>query len=236
MSNLYNFLRRNKKLILLLFFLAYITVIIFLDWIILLLNKIPYLSISGFATITDRILLLTLLGLLWYVWETRGMKNEMVTQTELEQKPIPMMYIRNINDYSEEKKQEQQEYCIETVLTDVAKKFDGSGAFGSGDTEKTFKKYIIRIRNVGKGPLFNLKVNSENFEVEKYQSQFLAPEPKGDEQSVKIKKKDGTEISGEYSELNGAIFEISYDNVNKKNYKYKYKIINVEEQKIEFLG
>ncbi len=226
----------NNNKYLFLYILITIITALYLDSIIFWLNRLPHVDILGRTTINDRIMFLTLLGLIWYAWLTRGMRNEMVTQTELDQKPFPMMYIRDINDYSEEKKQEQWEYCIETASTDIAKKFDEGGGFASGGFEKELKKYIIRIRNVGKGPLLNLKVNSENFKIEKYQSQFFAPEPKGDEQSIKIIKKDGTEISGDYSELNSAIFEISYDNVNRKNYKSKYRIINVEKKEIDYLG
>jgi len=213
----------------LLFIIIIIITALYLDYIIFWLNRLPYVNILGYATINDRIIFLTLSGLIWYAWLTRGMRNEMVTQTELEQKPIPMMYIRNIDNYPEEERKKQWEYCIKI-----------NGNRGILETEEEFnrryERYIIRIRNVGKGPLFNLEVNSEIFKIEKYQSQFLAPEPKGDEQSVKIIKKDGTEILGDYSGLNNAIFEISYDNVNRKNYKSNYRIINVEKQAIKYVG
>jgi len=65
-----------------------------LDRLVLLLNKIPYLSISGLASLSDKILFATFLALIWYAWETRKMRKEMVVQNELEQKPIVDLFYR----------------------------------------------------------------------------------------------------------------------------------------------
>ena len=238
-EKLKNKIFNNRKLIG--FFILAIIFTIYLDVLILLIKKIFLLSfVFHIITISDRILFLTFLALIWYAWETRGMKNEIVTQTELFQKPILIMYIRNINEYDEKgkkKQQQQKEYCIDTKLTSVAKNFDEGGGFGSDlCLAETFKKYLIRVRNVGKGPAFNTEVSNENFKVEKYQSQFFAPEPKGDEQSIKIIRKDEKEIEGNYSDLNNNTFKIFCENINKKKYYFKYKIIDTEKQIVKFIG
>ena len=191
-----------------------------------------FILILNNAAISDWILSFTFLALLWYAWETKRIR-------EIEQEPIFIMYIRNINDYSKDKdrQEKQREYCIKTATGNLAKEFDKYSGEGL-NCVKEFDKYLIRIRNVGKGPAFNVEVRDENlnFKIEKYQSQFFAPEPKGDEQSIKIIKKDGDAIKGDYSEFKKAVFEISCENTNKKEYKFRYKIVDIEKQEIKYLG
>lgn len=226
MCNIENLIKKSKKKIsnnkwLAIFFIVTFIFTLYLDAVVLLLRESPMAAIPGMATISDRILFLTSLALLWYAWETRKMKNEMTTQTELELKPIFMM---NIRDYSknEDMQIKQKEYRVEIDVSNSASKF-----------------YVIRIRNVGKGPAFNVEVKDENgkFKVEKYQSQFFAPEPKGDEQSIKIVRKNGEEIQN-YDEFKGVTFKIKCDNASepKHTYYFKYKIIDIGKQRIEYLG
>lgn len=231
MKKLKNKITNNQALII--FFIIAIIFTIYLDVLIFLIKKIFLLSsISGITTISDRVLFLTFLALVWYAWETRKMKNEMTTQTELELRPTFILFIRECKD------EKQKEYCIKTGVGDVAEKMDRYGGVKDLNCAKEFDNFLIRIRNVGKGPAFNVKVEDESgvFEVEKYQSQFFAPEPKGDEQSIKIIRKDGKEIKGDYSDLNNTIFEISCENINKKKYYFKYKIVDAEKQIVEFIG
>ncbi|MFH1767381.1 MAG: hypothetical protein ABH826_04850 [Patescibacteria group bacterium] len=151
---------------------------------------------------------LTVLVVFWYAWETRRMKNEMVTQTELKLKPILVLYIRTL------KKPKDQDYCVETV-------------------ERT-GEFILQVRNVGRGPAANLLVENNDFEVEKYQSNFLAPE--GDEQSFKIKRKDNKAIQS-YRQLNGVEFTVSAGNYAEpqNRYFYIYEIVNLEKQEVRFV-
>ena len=140
-----------------------------------------------------------------------------------------MMYIRNISDFKRdlEKQREQEKYCIKTGNGDVAQKMN--------IPREEVDKFLIRIRNVGRGPAFNVKVKSNNFKVEKYQSNFFAPEPKGDEQSIIIAKKNNEEIKN-YEELKRSEFECSCKDAENHGYKNKYRIIDIEKQEIEFLG
>ena len=61
---------------------------VYLDIIVLLLKNIfPWSSIIGIATISDRILFLTFLALLWYAWETQKIREYGGIEVE-----TPIMY------------------------------------------------------------------------------------------------------------------------------------------------
>lgn len=72
--NLKNFWKNNKLLI--------------------VLVVIAILSALYFSETSDKILFVTFLALVWYAWETREMRKEMVAQNELEQKPIVDLFFR----------------------------------------------------------------------------------------------------------------------------------------------
>jgi len=154
------------------------------------------------------IYVLTALMVFWYAWETRRMKNEMVTQTELTLKPILVLFVRKCSD--------KNEYRIQASSNN--------------------SNFALKVRNVGRGPAANLLVKSDAFIVEKYRNNTLASEPKGDEQSVKIKRRDGSAVQ-RYSELNGAEFELSAQNFAEPSnrYFYVYRIVNLERQEVKFV-
>lgn len=77
----------NKKFETIIIVFLIIIITSTLDWIIFIVNKIPLLSISGIASIGDKILFATFLALIWYAWETKKIR-------EIEQEPIIDLYYR----------------------------------------------------------------------------------------------------------------------------------------------
>ena len=189
---------------------------VYLDGIVLLLKDIfLWSSINGIATIGDRILFLTFLALLWYAWETRKLKEEAIKQTEIEQKPVMMLYVRNLSSITDKmEKIFKKDYVI----------------VGSAS-------YYLSLRNVGRGSAFNAKVKDKDniFMVEKYQCRFFAPEPKGGEQAIKVIKKDNSKIES-FNELKGVTFKISCKSADGRLYNFQYKIIGIEKQEVEFIN
>ena len=208
------FLKRNWKLTLII--ITVIIATIFLDVIAKFLKLIPYSSILNLTSIGDRILFITFLCLVWYAWETRKIR-------EIEQDPILLMYIRNINNYNENKRKQLEDYVIKSRRGEL------SNLMGLDIADD----YLIRLRNVGRGAAFNVKVEikSKNFKIEKYQTQFFSPE--SDEQSIEVvvvgDKPWGVE------ELNGEIFHITCESINKKVCIFKYKIVDLERMLVEFV-
>lgn len=166
------------------------------------------------ASINDRILFITFLALVWYAWETKKLKEEAIKQTEIEQKPVIMLYVRNLISITDDRKKAlKREYAI---------------------SDRT--SYYLSLRNAGRGPAFDVEVKDESniFMVKKYQCRFFAPEPKGDEQAIKLAHKDSSDITN-YSELENATFQINCEDINCKQYKFQYKIISIEKQEVEFI-
>lgn len=229
MKDFKNNITQNRNTIL--FFILGIIITIFLDNLASLFQKVHGLAIPGMATISDRILFLTFWALLWYTWETREMKKEMVHQGKLEQKPIMLLYIRHINDYvknttdPQEKEEMRRKHYPYIIICMDKNKY---GIHGKSD-------YLLRLRNVGKGPAFNVEVKDKSrvFKIDKYQNQFFAPEPKGDEHSFQIKIDDKTMTS--WSDINGKFFDVFCKNTAKKEYGYRYKIIDFENREVEFI-
>jgi len=184
-----------------------------------LLGKI-FLTIYPDVVFNDFILLITAAFVIAYTYETQKMKEEVAQQTELETRPIMCLYVRYINGIEDEEKRQsvKEKYSI---------------------THQTNGKIVpspfyFTLRNMGKGPAFNVEIESDNFKAEKYQARFFAPEPKGDEHAVKIVKKPSDKIR-DLEELKGEIFVIKCQSVLGKNYEYKYKAINITDREIEFL-
>ena len=68
----------------------------YLDWLISLFNYIPGISLNTGISISDRILLVTFIGIVWYSLETRGMKIELIKQNDLmveQNRPYIKMYL-----------------------------------------------------------------------------------------------------------------------------------------------
>lgn len=200
------------------------------------LNKIPYLSISRVVSLGDIFLFVTFLALVWYAWETGEMRKEMVRQTEVEQMPFMVPYIRNVEV---DKIGEQKNYR----LIDLQAKGYGYD-YDKMKAHNLSRYYVFRIRNVGKGPALNVKVESDNFIATKYQANFFAP--KRDEHSIQIMQKTDNLVDPfqfkELSDLEGVEFRISCNAASKQKYCFKYKIKKLktedkkEEIEIEYLG
>ncbi len=56
---------------------------LYFEYIICLLNKIPGVSLNNTVSTSDRILLITFIGIIWYSVETRGMRSQMIRQNDL---------------------------------------------------------------------------------------------------------------------------------------------------------
>jgi len=178
------------------------------------------------VSINDRILFITFLALVWYAVETQGLKKEAIKQTEIEQKPVMMLYVRNRSNITDKmEKVFKREY---TIIDDLS--------------------YYLSLRNVGRGPAFNVEVieikdKDSIFVVEKYQCRFFAP--KGDEQAIKFIKKDNSKDNSKikkdnskiksYDELKNIIFKISCKGVDGRLHAFQYKIIDIEKQEVEYL-
>ena len=75
---------------------ALILLILYFDFIIYFINLLPRVSLDGSA-LNNRILLITFIGILWYSWETRGMRFQMKRQNDLtvqENRPYLKVYIQ----------------------------------------------------------------------------------------------------------------------------------------------
>jgi hypothetical protein len=190
---------------------------------LILLGFVVYFSSIFFnanISVSDWIYFITLLALIWYADETRKIR-------EIEQAPILLLYVRK------RKQDELNEYCIETGASKMGERFDKYGGDNTLKLEEHFCEYMIKIRNVGKSPAFNVTVDNKDFKVKEYQSQFIAPEK--DEQSIKIVKRDEKEIKSDYSEFKDSVFVVSCKNINGKKYNFNYKIIDLEKRLVEYL-
>lgn len=195
------------------FFLITIA-IIYLNTTIVLITKLPHASIKGFVSVSDIILFATLLALIWYAWETKKIR-------EIEQEPILLPFIRNSKNFSKEKQISQKEYITKFERDEII----------SNNLNPNINKYIFRIRNVGKGAAFNVKIKSDIFKVEKFQTNFLAPTD--DEQSAKLVGIQKNIFNP--SELKNVEFELYCESINHKQYIFKYKFIDFEKKEIAYI-
>lgn len=196
---------------------------VYLDRVVLLLKDIfPWSSINGIATISDRILFITFLALFWYAWETQEMKKEMVYQSELHAMPFLAIYIRNIKNIDSEEKKEYIKNNF-AITREIEK-----GIFPS--------EYYLVLRNMGKGTALDVRVESDSFIVQKYATKIIAPEK--DEQPFRIVKKGirGGEKIRKPEILNSEIFCVFCKNMEKIEYCFKYKILDLYKNEIEYLG
>ncbi|MBU1953728.1 hypothetical protein KKH03_02015 [Patescibacteria group bacterium] len=56
---------------------------LYFEYIICLFNEIPGVSLNNTVSTSDRILLITFIGIIWYSVETRGMRSQMIRQNDL---------------------------------------------------------------------------------------------------------------------------------------------------------
>lgn len=159
----------------------------------------------------------------YYAWQTRKTVKEMSRQTNLQQMPIIMLYIRdirdsmnNIADYDEQQKMRRK---FENFLIRIR-------------TENGNSNYYLALRNVGNGAAFNIEVKSDAFEIVKYQSRFLAPSK--DEQPFAIIQKGNKKIES-WGKFKDSVFEISCKDISGTAHLFKYKIAGIENKKVDFI-
>lgn len=167
------------------------------------------------------ILIATLIYLIKYTKETKKTREQISKQTELEQMPIMLLFIKNISDGG-------------ISYDDLPKKRDKLINFLIRiQSEKDNSDYYLRVRNTGKGTAFNVTVESDIFDIIDYETQFFAPLK--DEHSIKIVQKGNKKIES-WEMFKNSVFIIKCDDLSKNSYEFKYKIINFKERKIEYLG
>lgn len=190
--------------------------------LVTIIGTIAVVSIFAFPHLSSQFnvvaLILTLIVLLWYAYDTNRIANESVAQTELATRPVICLYIRNLSGVStdEAKQSIKDNYAITHLV--------GNGIVPS--------PYYIALRNVGNGPAFNVSLESNNFIGLKYQTRFFAP--KKDEHAVKIVLRLPNKIR-DLSELKDEIFTVKCQTITGKWYEYKYKIIDIKEREVEFI-
>lgn len=175
-----------------------------------------YLSI--FSSV---ILIATLIYLIKYTNETKKTREQISKQTELEQMPIILLFIRNITDNGTPYEELQK-------LRDKFRNF-----LIRIKSEPDVSDYHLRVRNTGKGTAFNVKVESDIFDITDYETQFFAPLI--DEHSIKIVQKGDEKIES-WEMFENSVFTIKCNDLSKKSYEFRYKIIDFKERKIEYLG
>ncbi|MFA5080776.1 MAG: hypothetical protein WC472_04130 [Candidatus Paceibacterota bacterium] len=167
------------------------------------------------------VLAVTLWYLSKYTNETEQTRKQIARQTELEQMPIMLLFIRSVADggvpYGE--------------LQNLIYKFRNFLIRVQSETEDS--NYFLRVRNTGKGTAFNVMVESDVFDILDYETQFFAP--LADEHSIKIIQKGGKKIES-WEMFENSVFTIKCDDLSKNSYEFKYKILNFKERKIEYLG
>lgn len=192
--------------------------------LVIVIGTTAVVGIFGFPEYLDQlnlfVLTVTLTVLAWYTYDTHRIANESVMQTELETMPIMCLYIRNISAVENEGKRKsiREKYAITQEV----------------DNNILPSQFYIALRNMGKGPAFNIELESEKFKTERFQTKFFAPEPKGDEHAVKVVRKPSNKIR-KLEELNSEVFSIKCRSVLGKSYEYRYKIIDINEREAEFI-
>jgi hypothetical protein len=167
------------------------------------------------------VLAVTLKYLIRYTSETENTRIQISKQTELEQSPILLLFIRNIMD--------GEAYAEEIA----AKKFKLNKFLIRIRSDEKSSGFYLRIRSVGKGTAFNVTVESDLFDVVDYEAQFFSP--LSDEHSIAIVQKGNKKIEN-WKMFDNSIFTIKCNDLYKKNYEFKYRIIDFKNEKIEYLG
>lgn len=198
-----------------LFWMGVIIAVFILLFKIIILHRFDLVESLIFLNLGNLILFITFLALAWYSWETRGMRKEMIKQTQLEQMPIVMLYIRKI-------KIDQKN--VDNKLLDYLVRIR---------TEKDYPNYYLSTRNIGKGSAFNLKISSNRFDIVKYNARFLAPTK--DEQPFSICENGNKKIES-WDKFKDSVFEIECSDLLKNKYIFKYKIIDLINENVQYLG
>lgn len=174
-------------------------------------------SIQAFSTII--LVLITA----FYALQTRKTVKEITRQTDLQQMPVIMLFIRDIRDYMDDITNfaEQQKY---------KRKYEGF--FVRIRTETENSNYYLSFRNTGNGTAFNVELTSDLFAVSKYQTRFLAPSK--DEQPFAIVQKENNKIES-WDKLKDSVFEISCKDINGTVHFFKYKIVDFKNKEVDFI-
>ena len=199
----------TKKLVI--YTLAIVIGIVF----VVVLFQFPEYS-SQFGTL---VLAITLGVLILYAYDTNRIAEESVKQTELQTRPIMTLHIRYISGVSQEEEQKsiREKYAITHVVNNGTRP----------------SPFFVALRNTGKGPAFNVVVESKNFIITKYQTRFFAPLYKN-EHAIKIIKKPDNKIR-DLAELKDEIFVVRCQSALGKEYEYTFKIIDIEARLVEFI-
>lgn len=159
----------------------------------------------------------------FYALQTKRTVREIERQTNLQQMPVLMLFIRDIRDYMDNVADynQQQKYRgkYENFLIRIR-------------TETQKSNYYLGLRNVGNGAAFNIEVKSDMFKISKYQSRFLAPLK--DEQPFAIIEKENNKIES-WEKFKGSIFEINCKDISGAQHLFKYKILGIEDKRIDFI-
>lgn len=175
------------------------------------------------VSLGDFILILTAALLFIYTYETQQSRQELVTQNEIGQMPIMVLYIREVADFG---------YNAEELM-----KYRRRGFGIERRTDVGPAKYAFRLKNVGKGPAFNVRISSNKFGAEKFEERFFAPM---DEHSVRIlrqrKGSDRMVMIESFEEFKNSTLTICCESLTGKEYFFDYKIVDIEEKRVEFIG
>ena len=172
-------------------------------------------------TIVNTIILSITIILLWiYTKATQQMKSEMMKQTRLEQMPIMLIFVRNIadsKDHSHEQKLWNKYFNFLILI----------------ESDRQESRYLLKLRNTGKGTAFNVTVESDKFDITDYETQFFATQK--DEHAIKVIRKGNKKIE-KWEMFENSIFTIRCKDVVGNDYQFKYKIIDFKNREIEYLG
>lgn len=192
---------KNNKNIILFFAIG----IFFVSFDIVVAGLFNIKNIFGSVEIGDKILFITFWALLWYAWETRGMKKEMVEQTQLEQKPIVDLFYRP-------KTEKHKEY--------LRIRNSGKGV-----------AYSIRVEQIIiKDKKFSFYFDDPNAilvplgdEKTLYVDVWNGKSHLGEGQLDFLKNTISPQIIYSEQDLKEAKFIISYENANKKKYQRVFR-------------
>ena len=198
-KNMKNFLVKFQTTIII---FVIIILTLALDRLVLLLNKIPLLSIPGVASLSDKILFATFLALLWYARETKEMRKETMKQTDFEMRPyLRLQWLEN-NTNNE----------IFQIVN------DGRGVA----VNVIFKKFKIgdKFISIKNRPVISSKGWS-NINLEEF---------KGNEEYIVQNINKETEIIVNYKDLENHKYKVIFSYDESYNDKFKIKFQGLEKK------
>lgn len=159
----------------------------------------------------------------FYALQTKRTVQEIRRQTKIQQMPVIMLFVRDIRDYMDNAADYDQQQKYRRKFEDFLIRIR---------TEGESSNYYLGVRNVGNGAAFNIEIKSEVFEVSKYQSRFLAPHK--DEQPFEVIERSNKKIEN-WNKFKDSIFEIFCSDVVGNQHVFKYKILELEKKRIDFV-